>query len=73
MTYMARCNPICNGCNGPDPCDCISCVEHAHVNSHGSCECDSPWVGADCSSNGIPCHPICAGACWGIGAGDCID
>jgi hypothetical protein len=48
-TYMGPCDPICDGCTGSDPTECIACRYTAHWDVSGKCVCNEYWEGDDCS------------------------
>jgi proprotein convertase subtilisin/kexin type 5 len=77
--YQSMCDPKClGGCRGGSAYDCYACVNHSTRNSAGACECDSFWVGDDCSYNSFSytktntCDAKCRG-CTGPTDYDCVD
>ena len=68
-----ECHSLCSeaGCVGPEASDCNECVDNAHKNYHGCCECDNFWMGADCSDYCGTCDSKCFNSCTGPTAADC--
>ena len=63
--YTGPCDPTClNGCHGPLPSDCRTCVQHAFRDTQGICVCVGKYTGDDCSIPGIDCHDSCE-ECYG--------
>jgi hypothetical protein len=69
--FNGVCDPVCNGCTGPDSINCSSCVEHAFRTGNG-CECDPEWDGASCDNYIGHCADTCQhGFCDGPTEFDC--
>ena len=68
--YVGPCDPICNGCTGPERCDCEYCVHNASKNDEGFCYCHDWWTEADCSVYKGFCDCKCD-HCYGDKACDC--
>ena len=67
--YMGYCDDACDGCNGPPvnteyPKDvgiCEQCVDNAHRDENGNCQCNSDWsTASDCHLYSGPCWKNCA-------------
>lgn len=70
--YGGVCHWICASCNGPSAFDCVACIEHAHRNSHGKCQCDLDWTGNTCQDYVGVCSQYCNG-CFGPNPDQCTE
>ena len=59
LAFGFECDPICNGCFGPNPNECDSCVKNAKVDVNGYCFCIDDWIGVDCQEYTGICPSSC--------------
>merc|ERR1719151_352151 len=69
-TWVGDCDIRCDGCTGPNPCDCSACVGNAHFDQDGLCECDDLWSGYSCTEYQGFCDERCI-RCFGPSNLDC--
>ena len=66
--FCLPCNPLCNGCTGPEDTDCVAC---RGVLLEGQCLSQCPDDTYLRDGLCLPCSSECEGGCSGPGASDC--
>ena len=79
QVYTGECATICDGCFGPEDCDCKRCVTNAKMNDEtpGTCECIENWTGEKCEifsgECSLKCKEVDGHDCKAPGDAGCVE